>query len=142
MLSECQTHDCQSTYSTATCQVVVTLTRASYCSYKDVLKRNLKAYDIPANSLESLAQDRYLWRTTSRGAAAASEASRTDHLRQVRDRCKARAVQQRVDGLSVQILRTPVWFKNCAVRPREQSPEDGLTLTTSGGVDGSLHRPC
>ena len=83
----------------ASCQVVVALTRASYCSYKDVLKRNLKAYDIPANSLESLAQDRYLWRTTSHGAAAASETSRTDHLRQVRDRRKARAVQQRVDGL-------------------------------------------
>jgi len=46
----------------ASCQVVVAVTRASYCSYKDVLKRNLKAYDIPANSLESLAQDRYLWR--------------------------------------------------------------------------------
>jgi len=67
--------------------------------YKDVLKRNLKACDIPAKSLESLAQDRSLWRTTSRGAVAASETSRTDHLRQVCDRCKARTVQQRVDGL-------------------------------------------
>jgi len=31
-----------------------------------------------------------------------------------------------------------VWFKNWAVRPREESPEDELTLSTSVGVDGSL----
>ena len=69
--------------------------------YTDVLKRNLKACDIPAKSLESLAQDRSLWRTTSRvyGAVAALETSRTDHLRQARDRRKATATQQRVDDL-------------------------------------------
>ena len=50
--------------------------------YKDVQKRNFKACDVPANSLESLAQDRSLWRITSRGAVAAFETSRTDHLRQ------------------------------------------------------------
>jgi len=106
----------------ASCQVVVALTRASYCSYKDVLKRNLKAYDIPANSLESLAQDRYLWRTTSRGAAAASEASRTDHLRQVRDRRKARAVQQRVDGLYSADLADA-----CVVQELRRSPTRAVT---------------
>jgi len=32
-----------------------------------------------------------------------------------------------------------LWFKNWAVCPREESQEDGLTLTTSVRVDRSLH---
>ena len=59
---------------------------------RNKLKRNLKACDIPAKSLESLAQDRPLWHTTSRGAAAAFETLRTDHLRQARDSRKASSV--------------------------------------------------
>ena len=59
--------------------------RGQRLPYKDVLKRNLKACDIPAKNLVSLAQDRSLWCTTSRETFAAFETSRTDHLRPARD---------------------------------------------------------
>ena len=89
-----------------------------------MLKRDLKAWDIPVKSLESLAQDRSLWHTTSHGAVAASEISRTDHLPQARDRRKARATQQRVDDSTVYSAELA---DACMVQELGCSPMRGVT---------------
>ena len=59
--------------------------------YKDTLKVNLKACDIPADDLESLVLDRDSWRTTCHEAIVRFESNRIGLLKEKRQRRKMKA---------------------------------------------------
>ena len=65
-----------------------------YKRYKDTLKANLKACDIPANELESLALDRSSWRTTCREAIEKHETKRIGQLKDKRRQRKNQTAAQ------------------------------------------------
>jgi hypothetical protein len=66
--------------------------------YKDTLKANMKACDIPTADLESLVLDRNSWRTTCREAIAKFESNRIGLLKEKRQRRKLKAAATATTG--------------------------------------------